>query len=92
MAWTRFATDTAIDTGCSPGLSAAMNMAMQVPHRSLFVLRRRTPLSGLRPVSWRLRYTPQWGGDVRLSRTPTRGNAYQTLAEPVVLELVPVGG
>ena len=32
------------------------------------------------------------GSDVRLSRTPTRGDAYQTLAEPVVLELVPVGG
>ena len=38
------------------------------------------------------------GGDVRLSRTPTRssesvlGDVYQTLAEPMVLELVPVGG
>jgi hypothetical protein len=30
------------------------------------------------------------GGDVRLSRTPAKGNAYQTLAEPAVLELVPV--
>ena len=38
------------------------------------------------------------GSGVRLSRTSTRssesvlGDPYQTLAEPVVLELVPVGG
>ena len=38
------------------------------------------------------------GSDVRLSRTSTRssesvlGDPYQTLAEPVVLELVPVWG
>ena len=32
------------------------------------------------------------GSDVRLSHPPTRGDAYQTLAEPMVLELVPVGG
>ena len=33
----------------------------------------------------------RFDGDVRLSHPPTRGDAYQTLAEPVVLELVPVG-
>ena len=32
------------------------------------------------------------GGGVRLSHPPTRGDACQTLAELVVLELVPVGG
>ena len=38
------------------------------------------------------------GSDVRLSHTPTRssesvlGDAHQTLAEPVILELVLVGG